>query len=194
MNKTNTMILFDIDETIFFTGAKIFVRKNGEIIKELSNTEFNTYQLQEGEEFTYEQFKDAKYFAKTSKPNNTLIRLAQEYINSGYEVNFLTARADFDDKDIVLNFFRENGIKVGHYKNNEPHIIRSGNYTFIKDVSERKKYIIRKILNKRPEIKNVKLFDDSKNNLKKFLELKEEFPEITFEAYLVNKSHIKEFN
>jgi hypothetical protein len=49
----------DIDETIFNTFAKIYVIKDGKVIKKLSNQEFNTYDLQDRESFDFREFRDA---------------------------------------------------------------------------------------------------------------------------------------
>ena len=36
------LTIFDIDETMFITKAKVHIVKNGKIIKKLDNQEFNT--------------------------------------------------------------------------------------------------------------------------------------------------------
>ena len=60
----------DVDETLFHTFAKIFVKdeKTGRIIAKLSNQEFNTYKKKPGEVFDFHEFRDAKMFKKTSIP------------------------------------------------------------------------------------------------------------------------------
>ena len=42
---TKGLTIFDIDETMFKTKAKVKVVKNGETIKSLTNQEFNKYKL-----------------------------------------------------------------------------------------------------------------------------------------------------
>ena len=37
------LTIFDIDETMFITKAKVKVVKDGKVIKKLDNQEFNTY-------------------------------------------------------------------------------------------------------------------------------------------------------
>jgi len=44
------LTIFDIDETMFITKAKVKVVKNGKVIKKLDNQEFNTYKKKPGEE------------------------------------------------------------------------------------------------------------------------------------------------
>ena len=42
-NKLGRLSIFDIDDTLFHTTAKITVMKDGKVLKKLSNQEFNTY-------------------------------------------------------------------------------------------------------------------------------------------------------
>ena len=65
---TKGLTIFDIDETMFKTKAKVKVIKNGETIKSLTNQEFNKYKLKSGEKFDFGEFKNAKVFNKTSTP------------------------------------------------------------------------------------------------------------------------------
>ena len=58
--------IWDIDETLFKTTAKVSVVKNGEVVKQLDNKEFNTYKLKSGESFDFTEFKDSKHFRDTS--------------------------------------------------------------------------------------------------------------------------------
>ena len=50
----------DIDETIFKTFATIKVLKHGQVIKKLTNQEFNTYELQDAESFDFGEFRNAE--------------------------------------------------------------------------------------------------------------------------------------
>jgi len=187
------LIFIDIDETLIFSKARIYVREvnTNKIIRKLSNMEFNNYQLKENEYFTFEEFSNSELFIKTSIPNIKIIELAKKLYEEGNEVCLLTARADFDNKTNILNFFKDFGIKVGHYKNGEIHIIRSGNYKFIDNVARRKSYIIDKILRKRKnEFKIIEMFDDSISNLKEFLRLSKKYKSKIFNAYLVEKEKI----
>ena len=43
------LVIFDIDDTLLHTTAKIKVVKDGQVIRDLTNQEFNNYQLQPGE-------------------------------------------------------------------------------------------------------------------------------------------------
>ena len=62
------LTIWDIDETLFNTKALIYVMKGGELVRKLSNQEFNTYKLRAGESFDFREFRDAKHFRDTSEP------------------------------------------------------------------------------------------------------------------------------
>ena len=60
------LTMFDVDETMFMTKAKVHVVKNGKVIKKLDNQQFNTYKKKPGEEFDFGEFKNAEVFNRTS--------------------------------------------------------------------------------------------------------------------------------
>jgi len=62
------LTIFDIDETMFITKAKVKVVKNGKVIKKLDNQEFNTYKKKPGEDYDFGEFKNAEVFNRTSTP------------------------------------------------------------------------------------------------------------------------------
>ena len=172
---------FDIDETIFHTHALINVVKDGEIVKKLTNKEFNTYKLQDGEEFDFSEFRDSLVFYNTSKPINNVIKLVKRYIDNikgNDRVIFLTAREDFKDKEKFLDTFRKYGINIDHPN---VYVERSGNLKFIEKVHQRKNFIVRKYL-KTKLYSDVKMYDDSHNNLYNFIMLQKSFPDCNFNA------------
>ena len=65
---SGTLTIFDIDETLFHTKAKVGVVKDGKVIRMLDNQEFNTYKRKKGETYDYGQFANAEVFRKTSTP------------------------------------------------------------------------------------------------------------------------------
>lgn len=175
---------FDIDETIFHTHALINVVKDGEIVKKLTNKEFNTYKLQDGEEFDFSEFRDSLVFYNTSKPINNVIKLVKRYIDNikgNDRVIFLTAREDFKDKEKFLDTFRKYGINIDHPN---VYVERSGNLKFIEKVHQRKNFIVRKYL-KTKLYSDVKMYDDSHNNLYNFIMLQKSFSDCNFNAVQV---------
>ena len=70
------LTIFDIDETLFHTKAKVQVIKEDKILRILDNQQYNSYRLKKGESFNYGQFKSAKIFKETSTPIAKVIKRA----------------------------------------------------------------------------------------------------------------------
>jgi FMN phosphatase YigB (HAD superfamily) len=179
---SGTLTMFDIDETLFHTKANVAVVKDGKVVRMLDNQEFNTYKRQPGEEYDFREFKSAKVFRKTSTPIVRMIEKAKAIVkakkNPHSQAIIVTARADFDDKDMFLQTFRDHGLPI-----DQMHVERSGNLG-IDSPAEAKKVVFRKYLNTQNYIKT-RLYDDAMSNLKAFLDLQKEYPSIKFEAYFV---------
>lgn len=181
---TGTLTIFDIDETLFHTKAKVKVVKGGRVVRELDNQEFNTYERKPGEEYDFGQFKNAEYFRKTSVPVEKMIDRARKVVkakgNPHSKAIICTARADFDDKEMFLQTFRDHGIDI-----DQMHVERAGNLN-IDSSAEAKKVVFRKYLNTKNYVKT-RLYDDAMSNLKAFLDLRSEYPGVEFEAWFVNQ-------
>lgn len=130
MSKRRNIYLFDIDETLFKTYAKVNVinKSTKEFIKELTTEEYNHYTLKDNEQYDYAQFICSQTFKNTSKPIEKMInKLIKVQSDKNNEVYLLTAREDMNNKDLFLQYLREHGINAGHKDNNEVHVIRTGN-------------------------------------------------------------------
>jgi FMN phosphatase YigB (HAD superfamily) len=180
--KDGGLTIFDIDDTLFHTTAKIAVLKNGKKVKELTNQEFNTYKLQDGEEFDFGEFKNAEKFYKESKPIQKMLDTAKAILRRvekkpDSQVVIITARNNFDDKNLFLKTFKKHGLNIDKIR-----VERAGK---INDVGQPdlKKYIIIYNMLKTKQFSRVRLFDDSMANLKAFLKLKKEFPMVKFDAF-----------
>lgn len=180
---TGTLTIFDIDETLFHTKAKVAVVKDGKVVRMLDNQEFNTYKRKPGEEYDFREFKSAEVFRRTSTPISKMINKAKAIVkaksNPHSKAIIVTARADFDDKDMFLQTFRDHGLPI-----DSMHVERSGNLG-MDSPAEAKKVVFRKYLNTKNYIKT-RLYDDAMSNLKAFLELQAEYPDVVFEAWYVN--------
>jgi FMN phosphatase YigB (HAD superfamily) len=180
---SGTLTIFDIDETLFHTKAKVAVMKDGKVVRMLDNQEFNTYKLKAGESFDFKEFKSAEVFRKTSTPIVRMVEKAKILVksrnNAASRAIIVTARADFDNKEMFLQTFRDHGLPI-----DQMHVERSGNLG-ISSPAEAKKVVFRKYLNTKNYTKT-RLYDDAMSNLKAFLELQEEYPNIEFEAWFVN--------
>ena len=175
------LTMFDVDETMFITKAKVKVMKNGKVVKKLDNQQFNTYKKKAGEEFDFGEFKDAKVFNRTSTPIARMINkvkvILKNATKAGSKVIIVTARPNFDNKKLFLDTFRQQGIDI-----DKIYVERAGNLGG-GPAADNKKVIFRKYLDQKI-YKRMRLFDDSKENLKAFLSLQKDYPDVTFEAFL----------
>lgn len=186
-----SLSIWDIDETLFKTKAKVYVVKDGKRGKALTNQEFNTYQLQAGERYDFSEFRSADIFHTTSEPIQKAIDKAaailRHYVNRpNSKMIILTARADFDDRDKFLAKFKDHGLDMSHI-----YVERAGNLVGMR-AAEAKALIITKYL-KTGTYNKVSLFDDDARNLTVFLSLQKQFPDISFEAYLANHGVMKRY-
>ena len=175
------LTIWDIDETLFNTKALIYVMKGAQLVRKLSNQEFNTYKLGAGESFDFREFRDAKHFRDTSEPIakaiNKLIAIHKNVKAKGSKMIVITARADFDDRDMFLDTFRKQGIDI-----DDIHVHRAGNLN-APNSSEGKKIYIKQYLDT-GKYTRVRLFDDAVSNLEMLKGLSKEYPNIKFEPYL----------
>jgi FMN phosphatase YigB (HAD superfamily) len=174
------LVIFDIDDTLVHTQTKVNVIKDGQVTRELNSHEFTHYKLQDGEQFDFENFRNAHDFFHNSKPIIPMMNQLKQDIATGNKVVMVTARADFDDRELFLDTFRKYGVDMG-----KVHVYRAGNMTQKVQTEEKKKIIIRNLLNKGNYTKAI-MYDDAEPNLQSFVELKQEYPQTKFYAWHVS--------
>lgn len=182
----NSLHVFDIDDTLFHTSAKVKVMRGDKEVASLSNAEYNDHKLPAGHHYDYSEFRSSHKFDTESKPVHRMLNKlkdvhAQSKQHTGSRVILNTARQDFDDRDTFLNTFRKHGVDIDNI-----HVHRAGNIA--RDhgltVSHAKNEVIRRHLQS-GKFHTVHLYDDNKTNLSHFLELKKEHPTVNFKAYHV---------
>jgi hypothetical protein len=174
------LVIFDIDDTLVHTQTKVNVVKDGQVTKELNSHDFTHYKLQPGEQFDFENFRNAHDFFHNSKPIIPMMDQLKNDIATGNKVVMVTARADFDDKELFLDTFRKYGVDIDRV-----HVYRAGNMTGKMQTEEKKKIIIRKLLDQGQYTKAI-MYDDAVPNLDSFVELKDEYPRTKFYAWHVS--------
>jgi hypothetical protein len=189
-DQLGNLSVWDIDETLFMTKARVHVIKDGKRVKSLSNKEYNTYKLNKGETYDFTEFKDAKLFNRTSVPIQRAIDKAAKTLRAysnlpNSKVIVLTARSDFDDPHTFLNTFEKYGLNMRNI-----HVHRAGNLGL--PAAQAKKIFIKQYLDT-GRFKSVSLFDDDTRNLDVFLSLRKEFPKIKFVAYLANHGYFRKY-
>lgn len=183
-----SLFIWDIDETLLHTTAKVYVRRNGQLVRALTNAEYNTYQKMPGETLDFSEFRRADLFKKTSKPYMNIMRIASRLLkgvlnNQRSRMIIVTARSDFDDRDTFLDTFRQYGLNMNHI-----YVERTGNLGLA--TSEGKRVTIEKYL-VTGQFKNATLFDDADENLAMFLDLKRKYPHINFHAYKAERGTLR---
>jgi hypothetical protein len=180
--KLGRLSIFDVDDTLFYTTAQIALLKDGILIRKLTNQEFNTYSLKPDESFDFDEFKCASKFYHESRPIARMLSRAKAILshslkNSLSKVIMVTARSNFDNKNLFLDTFRKHNFDIDRVR-----VERAGNIMDITDTAAKKYVIIHNYL-KTGQFDRCSLFDDAMSNLIGFLKLRTEFPNIKFEAY-----------
>jgi len=174
------LVIFDIDDTLVHTQTRVHVIKDDKVIRSLSSHEFTHYKLKDGEHFDFGDFTSAKEFFDNAKPIIPMMNQLKRDIATGNKVVMVTARSDFDDKELFLDTFRKYGVDMS-----KVHVYRAGNITDKIKVDEKKKIIIRKLLDQGNYRKAI-MYDDSIPNLDSFVTLKKEYPDTKFYAWSVS--------
>jgi FMN phosphatase YigB (HAD superfamily) len=175
------LVIFDIDDTLLHTTAKIRVVKDGRPVRELTNQQFNQYELGPGEQFDFGEFRSAEKFNQESQPIEPMIRKLKTILahSATSKVIMLTARADFDNRELFLKTFTDLGIDMSRV-----HVHRAGNLPGDSIPAEKKAVYVRRYADT-GLYDHIRLYDDSMSNLRVFKDLKKEYPGIDFRAYYV---------
>jgi len=174
------LVIFDIDDTLVNTDTRVNVVQAGKVIKQLNSHDFTHYKLAPGETFDFGAFKDAREFFTKARPIPGMIRQLKQDIATGNRVIMLTARSDFNDRDVFLDTFRRFGIDM-----DQVHVYRAGNLAIKAATEEKKKIILKHLLGKEHFDKLI-MYDDSVPNLNAFLSLKQDYPYSKFYAWHVD--------
>lgn len=183
--KIKTLNVWDIDDTLFKTDARVVVMKDGKSIKVLQPGEFNHYTLGSGEKFDFTQFRSGKLFRDTAVPINSVLDRAKEIVwNQGDESEsiILTARSDFHDHKEFVQTFRDHGFPI-----DQVYIERAGNLNNLNPNVKphiTKAVILRKYITS-GKFDRIRMWDDSKSNLDMLMKLGKMYPKIEFIGYLV---------
>jgi len=176
------LVIFDIDDTLVNTNTRVIVRRDGEPVHSLNSQEFTHYKLKPGETFDFGAFRDAEDFFQHAQPIAPMIEQLKNDIATGNRVVMVTARADFNSKEIFLKTFEQ-----WHVDMSKVHVYRAGNDTDPVPIDEKKARIIRRLLTGHAYSK-VMMYDDSVPNLESFVRLHNEYPGVKFYAWHVDHS------
>ena len=192
-NEVRTLNVWDIDDTLGKTSAKVNIKKDGKVIKSLSAGEYNTYKLGQGEELDFSQFRSGKIFRDTFKPIGNVLNRAKSIVMNQSENSqsiIITARADFEDHKEFLQAFRDHGFPIDHV-----YIERSGNLSKLKPSSPahiNKGVVIKKYLAS-GKWDRIRMWDDHEKNLDMLYKVAAMYPEVDAVGYLVKDGKVRKY-
>ena len=153
--------IFDFDDTLVKTEAKIYVYKNNKLLKSLTPEEYNTYKKKKDEIFDMRDFTDPRLILNAT-PYKMWGVLMGNYkkneINGGDSVFYvLTARSPAAQQPIQT-LLKRNGVNLPL-----DNIITIGNDKGIEiDTAADKETVLRELV----KLYEVYFFDDSEDNVK----------------------------
>ena len=189
-NEVRTLNVWDIDDTLGKTDARVLVKKDDKTVRVLEPGEYNTYKAKEGETFDFAQFRSGKVFRDTFKPISNILDRAKDIVMNQSEKShsiILTARADFEDHKEFLQAFRDHGFPIDHV-----YVERSGNLSKLKPSSPAhiNKAVILKRYMKSGNFDRVRMWDDHEDNLRMLFKVAAQFPNIEAVGYLVKDGRV----
>ena len=156
MKKTDKIVLFDIDDTLIKSKAKIYVLNDqNEVVKKLTPAQYNHYKRKECEHFDYEEF-DSEEILNKAKLTKFWEVLKKTYSN-GTNVGIVTARGN---KEMLIRFFLRNGIDINRHL---VFAIGGSASKFKGGIKDRKRQVIEHLSAR--GYKNFVFYDDNKDNL-----------------------------
>lgn len=175
--KGKSIHYFDIDGTLsHHPDVQIHVNdENGNRIKSLSTEEFNTHKLEPGHKYDFSEFRSSDLFKVN--PIGPIFKKLKSIHRSGGKTEILTARGDFDDQQKFAEKWNNVGVNI-----NKIHVRRAGNLDM--PAAQAKSKVVADAITKHG-YKKVHLYDDSKDNIDAILNLKKDFPNVTFHGHHV---------
>lgn len=178
-NKRNEINVFDIDDSIVITRAKIKVHdtKTGERY-ELTPQEFNDYEQKAHHKTDYSDFADLEIL-KAGKLIDWVFDILKKTLKKKKAVGIITARGD---QQLIKDFLIHHGVNINKdfiFAINDP------KHGFKGSVPEKKKQAFQELINL--GFNDFRFFDDSKENIDFANDLAKENPDIKMDA-----KHIKQ--
>ncbi len=183
--KDGHMSVFDVDDTLVVTSAKIrvFDPHNGEEYG-LTPAEFNEYEKKAHHELDFSEFDDGNLLLN-GRPIEWVLNILKKTINKEKAVGIITARGD---KNIVIDFLKKHGIKINPefvFAVNDPKSKYKGNN------AERKKQAFKDLIDM--GFNDFRFFDDNLDNLAYAKQLEDEHPEVKVETKHIQSQWIPKF-
>lgn len=135
----NIAYIFDFDETLVTTDAKIHIYRNGVFFKSLNSRQYNSYRPSAHDKVDFSEFKDGELILNAKKYKTWPIIKS---IKDTTDIYILTARSSIV-KSYIYEFLKKNGIKI-----ELEHIITIGDDIGKIDISQEKRKWLHKLSQK----------------------------------------------
>jgi FMN phosphatase YigB (HAD superfamily) len=165
--RSETLAVFDLDDTLIISAAKINVLDpdTGQVIKSLTPAEFNFFKPTKKVNMSFDEFENYEILQKSTFIKDILEKL-QNFYTSGVHVSIVTARSN---SAMIRRFFYENGIDI------HPDLVIAVNdsqYKFKGSIAERKKQALHMLVDQ--GYSDFIFFDDNQENLELAKEIENE--------------------
>lgn len=160
INTGNKLVIFDLDDTIVKTRAKVKLihRHTGKVIKEMTPDEFNRFQLDSKKHvLNFDDFSDPEIL-RQGKFIHKIFSKLKSYYKKGIPVSIVTGRSS---SDLVRDFFLDHGIDI-----HPQLVIAVGDpqYGYKGSIAQKKSQAIKDLIDF--GFKVLTFFDDSEENLR----------------------------
>jgi len=177
---TSKIIVFDLDDTLVITDAKIKVYdKNSGESYSMTPEEFNDYERQPHHEVDFDDFKDLEIM-KAGKLIEYYLKIFKEAYKLKIAVGIVTAR---DDKNMIYRWLREH---IG-YRIDKDLIFAVSDpvHGYKGDISDRKKAAFKELIDM--GYVDMQFYDDDTANLKLVKSLETEYAGVSITTIKANK-------
>lgn len=177
---TDKILIFDLDDTIVVSSAKIIVydKSKGEKY-ELTPEEFNDYEKNPNHVLDFDQFKSLEIM-KAGKMIDRYFNVLKKNYKKGVAIGVITAR---DDQNMIYEWLRYH---VGfHIKREFIWAVNDPIHGLKGTIQERKKAAMRYFIEE--GYTDITFFDDDKHNIKLIKELDKEIDSVKIKTHLAKK-------
>jgi len=187
--KTDTIAVFDIDDTLLFSNSKIKYKEPGKNWQDVGTEEFAIIRtkLHPKTQYDFSEFQiydRILYSIETSKPNIEVLKVMDKAIRNGYKIGLLTARGSQDAIWKGLNTFllyrneRDELVPLPKSQFMKKYVFAVGDAKVQKafksqvsggsaSPSEIKAFVLQKIFGDTMGFQKIIFFDDDPDNVKK---------------------------
>lgn len=176
------IIVFDLDDTLVITSARIHVTdpKSNKTYT-LTPEEYNAYQAQANDQLDFSEFRSLDIL-KAGKLIDYYLKILQEAYRRGIPVSIVTAR---DNRDLIYQWFKEH---IGYpIARTLIYAVTDPVHDFHGTIADRKKMAFRELIDR--GYTDFQFYDDDPENLRLVKSIEAEFPNVRIAARRAYKQY-----